>query len=105
MDNIDWLQKHGTKAQGKREYLEYLTTGKQLSPAKAIKAACYQCMNSYLDGRNDCEISKCPLYPYMPYRNDKEVKPKKVLSKRQEEAVQKLVSLRSGTRRIASREL
>jgi len=58
-------------------------------------------MNSYVDGKNDCEISDCPLYPYMPYRKDK-IKSKRILTEKQKESLRKLISLRSGTRRIAS---
>ena len=71
MANADWIRENGKTAQGKSEYLEYLKNGQKLSPLKAIKANCYQCMNSYLDGKDDCQIPDCPLYPYMPYRKDK----------------------------------
>jgi hypothetical protein len=98
---ILWIKKHGIKAQGKKEYIEYLETDKKLPPRKAILANCYQCMNSYLDGRVDCEIMDCPLYSYMPYRRGME-KMKKVLSEKQQESVQKLAILRSATRKAAS---
>ena len=101
MADIAWIRQHGKTAQGKNEYLEYLESEKKLSPARAIKANCYQCMNGYMDGKDDCEIPNCPLYPYMPYRKDK-AKVKRVRTEKQQEALQKLVSLRSGTRRIAS---
>lgn len=100
-DNISWIREHGKTAQGKNEYLDYLESGKKLSPAKALKAQCFQCMNSYLGGKDDCEIIDCPLYPYMPYRKDN-VKAKRVMSEKQQDSLQKLVSLRSGTRRIAN---
>lgn len=101
MANIDLIKKQGAKAQGKNEYLHYLETGKKLSPAKAIKANCYMCMNSYSDGRNDCEILDCPLYPFMPYRKDR-IKARRVLSEKQQESLQKLVTFRSDARRTAS---
>ena len=101
MANADWIRENGKAAQGKNEYLEYLKNGQKLSPLKAIKANCYQCMNSYIDGKANCQIPDCPLYPYMPYRKDK-AKVKRVRSEKQQEALQKLVSFRSGTRRVVS---
>jgi len=41
--------------------------GKRNSPKSAIRAKCYQCMCSYDDGREECGIATCALYPYMPY--------------------------------------
>jgi hypothetical protein len=98
---ILWIKKHGIKAQGKNEYIEYLETNKKLPPRKAILANCYQCMGFYDSGKVDCEIMDCPLYLYMPYREGV-VKMKKVLSDKQRESVQKLVSFRSVARKSAS---
>lgn len=53
-------------------------------------------MNTYLDGKNDCEIPGCPLYPFMPYRKDK-AKATRVRSEKQIEHDRKLSILRSGT--------
>lgn len=41
--------------------------GKKLTPSQAIEAKCSDCMNDYCDGRLDCCVSACPLYPWMPY--------------------------------------
>jgi len=41
--------------------------GEGLTLAQAIKAKCCDCMAGYADGRNDCEMPECPLWPYMPY--------------------------------------
>jgi hypothetical protein len=38
------------------------------SRMKAMRAKCRDCMNNHCDGRLDCRIVKCPLYPWMPYR-------------------------------------
>jgi hypothetical protein len=101
MIETQWIKKHGKAAQGKKEYIQYLEHGRKLPPIKAIKANCYQCMGSYFDGKFDCEIPDCPLYPFMPYREDK-LKAKRVMTEKQQESIQKLVNLRSGARRIAS---
>ena len=94
--DIKWIRKNAPKVQGKQEYIEYLETGKKLSPVKAIKAQCFSCMCSYLDGKVDCEISDCALYPFMPYRDNKE-KVKRARSEKQIEHDRKLAVLRSGT--------
>ena len=98
MSNADWIRKNGKSAQGKNEYLEYLKNGQKLSPIKAIKANCYQCMNSYLDGKIDCEIPDCPLYPFMPYRKGVE-KVKRARSEKQMEHDRNLSLLRSGAKK------
>lgn len=53
-------------------YREKLKTGeimKQKRPSmkKAILSKCKDCMCNFVDGRLDCEIETCSLYPWMPY--------------------------------------
>lgn len=98
---INWIKKHGKKAQGKKEYIEYLETGKKLPPKKAILANCYQCLGFYDSGREDCTIVDCVFHEYMPYRKGV-VKVKRVMSKKQQEAFKKLASFHSGARKNAS---
>ena len=95
------IKQPGKKAQGRTEYIQYLQSHEKLSPKKAILANCYGCTGGYSDGRTDCELIDCPLYPHMPYRKNK-LKQKRILSERQIESVKKLVSLRSGARKTAS---
>ena len=52
--------------------LEAYGAGKTLTRDRTIKAKCYECMADYHDGRMDCKIPKCPLYPFMPYRGKRE---------------------------------
>ncbi len=101
MADVAWIRKHGKTAKGKNEYLEYLETGNKLPPTKAIKAHCYHCLNLFLDGKIDCEIRDCPLYPYMPYRKEK-TKAKRVRSDKQREHDRRLALLRSGAKKIMS---
>jgi hypothetical protein len=56
---------------GKTKMLKYLS-GRRLTRGEAIVAKCFECMNGYIDGRIDCEIYDCPLYPFMSYRNSKD---------------------------------
>lgn len=38
------------------------------TPGYAIQMKCHECMGQYLDGVRDCEVTKCPLYRYQPFR-------------------------------------
>ena len=58
---------NGIKARGSKELKRYFAGGR-LTPREAILAACYSCMNGYVDGKVDCELMECPLYPLMPYK-------------------------------------
>ena len=62
---------------GKSNLIKHLK-GKRLTQRQAILAKCCDCMGYYVDGRNDCEMPECPLYPFMPYQADK--KKAKILS-------------------------
>jgi len=57
----------GSSGKGKTSLLKYLKGGR-LTQRQAIQAKCYDCMGFYVDGRYNCEISDCPLYPWMPYK-------------------------------------
>lgn len=65
-DRITSIKRHGITAQGRNELLRHLD-GKRLTQRQAIKAKCYECCGYYADGKNDCVIPDCPLYPLMPY--------------------------------------
>ena len=63
-------------------------TGEKLSFKQAILAKCAECMAMYADGKADCGIPECSLYPWMPYgalwvgREKKIVPPDKLKSMR-----------------------
>ena len=63
---LEDVEEYGLTAQGKRELIKYLEGGK-LTRKEAMLARCFECMNGYADGRIDCQVESCPLYPYMPY--------------------------------------
>ena len=69
-ERIAILKKHGKSAQGRKELLKHFNGGK-LTRKQAILANCYDCTCYYADGRKDCKMSECPLYPYMPYSSNK----------------------------------
>jgi len=60
------IAKHGLTSGGMTVYLKYLS-GKRLTNKQAIMAKCFDCCGYYADGRQDCGIKVCPLYPLMPY--------------------------------------
>jgi hypothetical protein len=66
------------KPKGVKELLQYRKNFEPLSPKKAIKAFCADCMGEFEDKElRDCDNPRCPLYPHMPYNkknrdNDKE---------------------------------
>ena len=54
------------KARGNKELKKYLA-GESLTQRKAILAKCADCMGYYVDGKLDCQMPDCSLYPFMPY--------------------------------------
>jgi hypothetical protein len=75
--SIQWIKKHGTTAQGKRQLVAFLR-GESLTMKDSILANCYECTGFYLGGRKDCEAEGCPLHGFMPYRKGGAVKVRKV---------------------------
>ena len=74
---------------------------KQPSRARAMKMKCKRCMADYVDGRVDCEIAKCPLYFWQPYRKlepELEWMEKKELTEAQKVALKKLQEKGMATR-------
>lgn len=56
---------------GKRHLLRHLK-GERLTQRQAILAKCCDCMCYHADGRVDCLMKNCSLYPFMPYRSKNE---------------------------------
>ena len=60
---------------GKKELLQHLEGGgKPLTYKQAVNAKCYDCGCGWGDGAKDCNIPTCPLYGFMPYRDNKPAK-------------------------------
>ena len=62
MDGIN-----GIRAIGRKEF-ERHRSGGRLTQRQAIIARCFDCCGGYVDGKVDCKLTECPLYPFMPYR-------------------------------------
>ncbi|MBW2645073.1 MAG: hypothetical protein JRE23_02640 [Deltaproteobacteria bacterium] len=87
------VEKYGLTAQGKRELLKYLAGGK-LTRKETMLAACYECMNGYADGKVDCGIESCPMYPYMPFSAHKTTSGRKLTPEQRVEAGERLKKAR-----------
>jgi hypothetical protein len=74
--SIEWITKHGSTAQGKRELIAFLK-GEALTVKESILANYCQCTGFYLDGKKDWEVEQCPLHVFMLYRKGGAVKLRK----------------------------
>ena len=70
---VEWVERNGTSARGKREYIGFLR-GQHLTMKQRVLANCYECTGMYTDGREDCETETCAFHVYMPYRKNGAVK-------------------------------
>ena len=57
----------GASSPGRNALLLYWQTGKT-TLGVARKAQCYLCMGYYFDGKIDCQMEICPLFPHRPYK-------------------------------------
>ena len=69
--HINEIVQHGKTAKGKKELLKHLAGGK-LTPKQAIHAKCFDCSGYFADGKHDCQMPKCSLYPYMTFKANKQ---------------------------------
>jgi hypothetical protein len=79
------IEKYGKPLKAKTDLLNYLKGGK-LSLSQAVKAKCYDCNGYYADGRIDCKVSHCPIYPWMPFNKSQKSKPKVPMSEERKKA-------------------
>ena len=67
---ISDIKRHGKTARGKNELLKHLS-GQRLTLKQAVYAYCYHCAGFYADGKQDCKMPHCSLYPFMPYNQNR----------------------------------
>lgn len=65
-DKIKSIRKHGKSARGQKELIKHIERH-SLTLRQAVYAKCYDCTGFYADGKNDCCMPGCSLYPFMPY--------------------------------------
>lgn len=58
----------GIMAKGRNELAKHENDIK-LTYRQMVLAKCYECCAGYTDGKVDCGIKGCPLYPKMPYKS------------------------------------
>jgi hypothetical protein len=70
IERIKNIRKYGKTARGKNELLKHLEGGR-LTLKQAVNAYCYGCGGYFADGKQDCNMSKCSLHPFMAYNKRK----------------------------------
>jgi hypothetical protein len=86
MNKYEEVEKNGALAKGKAELLSHLNKI-SLTARQAILAKCYDCMGYFADGRVDCQLTTCSLYPFMQYSSAPRIK--RVMSESQRESARK----------------
>jgi hypothetical protein len=71
IERIKNIRQHGKTARGQKELLKHLS-GQKLTFKQAIYARCYDCMGYYADGKQDCKMPHCALFPFNPYNQNRE---------------------------------
>jgi len=64
------IQRCGKTARGQKELMKHLANH-VLTLRQAVYAKCYDCCGFYADGKNDCCMPGCPLYPFMAYNENR----------------------------------
>jgi hypothetical protein len=65
---MEMIEQNGILSKGKQSLLNHLN-GEKLTRKEAMDAQCYSCMCYFVDGRQDCKMKNCPLFPYRPYKD------------------------------------
>lgn len=91
-DRLAMVQKNGINSAGKTNLVKHLK-GERLTQRQAILAKCCDCMCYHVDGRLDCRMPHCSLYPFRPYKEDPAVSSEKVISSRRRGAAPHLSEL------------
>ena len=86
-------------AAGKNEYQKFLEGGK-ITLGQAVKAKCFDCCGYYEDGKVDCGVRDCPLYPWMPFGKAKQERPKKPRTEAQIRASETLKARRGASKQV-----
>ena len=69
VDRLPMVLKSGINSAGKTNLVKHLR-GEHLTQRQAILAKCCDCMGYHADGRMDCRMPHCSLYPFRPYKDD-----------------------------------
>ena len=91
-DRMAMVQKSGKASAGRTNLLKHLC-GERLTQRQAILAKCCDCTCYHVDGRLDCRMPHCSLYPFRPYKDDPTSSSKKAISSRRRGATTPLSEL------------
>jgi len=80
-DRLAMVQASGIASAGRTNLVRHLK-GERLTQRQAILAKCADCTCCHVDGRLDCRMPHCPLYSWMPYRDDRPSSKKAISSRR-----------------------
>ena len=80
-DRLALVQKSGINSAGKTHLVKHLK-GERLTQRQAILAKCADCTCCHVDGRLDCRMPHCSLYPFRPYKDDPTSSSKEAVSSR-----------------------
>ena len=86
------LMKELPKARGTKELRKHLQ-GERLTTRQMVLAKCCDCLGYYIDGKMDCQIPACPLYPLMPYQKNQSYKVKSVSDSQRKKFTQRMKRL------------
>jgi hypothetical protein len=73
------IKQYGKTARGQKELIKHLE-GHRLTLRQAVNAKCYDCTGFYADGKDDCCMPGCSLYPFMAYNQNREKGSKRAMS-------------------------
>lgn len=76
---ISDIRRNGKTARGQKELLKHLS-GQRLTLKQAVLAKCYDCSCFYADGKVDCKMPSCSLYPFMTFNTDKSKRTSRTMS-------------------------
>jgi hypothetical protein len=65
---VEAINENGKEAKGRRELIRHFY-GERNTIRQMVLAKCYDCMGYFSDGKDDCGMELCPLYPIMAYRS------------------------------------
>jgi hypothetical protein len=54
-----------------RDCQQKYLSGENINKTEAMLAKCAECCGWYADGKKDCEVPTCAIYPWMPYKTRK----------------------------------
>jgi len=83
-----------------REY-KMLLDEKFLTRTQAMLAQCYHCMGVYDGGPCDCRSKACPMYYYMPYREQNDIPQPSQASQKHRQRLSELAKINFNRKKVS----